>query len=381
MKLPAFLFLLIGFCCSNGNAREPLPQASPWNLEKLGKVPSAEWGKTEGNLQEVYFEGEPFEGKPTRVFAYVGRPEGKGPFPGIVLVHGGGGQAFSKWASHWAGRGYVAIAMDTAGNGPEKVRLPDGGPDQSDQVKFRDFDDSSIRDMWTYHAVSDVVLSHSLLRSLPEVDPDRTALTGISWGGYLTCLTAGIDPRFKAAVPVYGCGFLHDNSAWLDSGSIGRLSDLSRRLWIRNFDPGQHVGKTKCPILFLNGTNDFAYPLDSYRKTIEQVAPDLVTTSIHHKLPHGHIWTFPEVDAFVDSILKQGKSLSKFGPVRISNGIAGSSISHPGLIKNATLWYTKEEGKWQKRKWKSIPAKVEQGKNYRGRSRTSAHRLFSAGGR
>jgi len=29
-------------------------------------------------------------------------------------------------------------------------------------------------------------------------------VTGISWGGYLTCIVAGIDDRLKAAVPVYG---------------------------------------------------------------------------------------------------------------------------------------------------------------------------------
>ena len=38
----------------------------------------------------------------------------------------------------------------------------------------------------------------------------------ISWGGYLTCIVAGLDNRFKAAVPVYGYGFLHENSVWLN---------------------------------------------------------------------------------------------------------------------------------------------------------------------
>ena len=50
---------------------------------------------------------------------------------------------------------------------------------------------------------------------LPGVDPDRIGVTGISWGGYLTCIVAGVDPRFRFAAPVYGCGFLGDNSAWL----------------------------------------------------------------------------------------------------------------------------------------------------------------------
>jgi alpha-beta hydrolase superfamily lysophospholipase len=69
----------------------------------------------------------------------------------MVLVHGGGGKAFKDWAEHWARRGYVALAMDLAGHGP-RGRLSDGGPNQSDEVKFREFTESVAREMWTYHA-------------------------------------------------------------------------------------------------------------------------------------------------------------------------------------------------------------------------------------
>ena len=102
------------------SAREPIPQTDLWDMAKLGQSPAVEWGAKNGLVREAYFAGEPFEGRPTKVFAYVGRPEGEGPFPGVVLVHGGGGRAFEKWAEHWAKRGYVSIAMDTAGNGPGK---------------------------------------------------------------------------------------------------------------------------------------------------------------------------------------------------------------------------------------------------------------------
>ena len=152
-----------------------------------------------------------------------------------MLVHGGGGKAFSAWAEHWANQGYVALAMDLSGNGPNG-RLSDGGPDQSDQSKFRDFTLETATEMWTYHAVSAVLRGHSLLRSLPEVDQDRVGITGISWGGYLTCIVAGIDPRFKVAVPVYGCGFLGENSVWKDK-SLAQMNPEARELWLKLFDP------------------------------------------------------------------------------------------------------------------------------------------------
>jgi dienelactone hydrolase/lysophospholipase L1-like esterase len=353
-----FLFIALGV--GSMVAREPLEQLSLWDMKRLGEAPQAEWGKSDGLVREVFYAGEPYQDKPTRVFAYVGRPEGTGPFPGVVLVHGGGGQAFKEWARHWAKRGYVSIAMDTAGNGPGKKRHPDGGPDQTHAFKFRNFEATEARDMWTYHAVSDVILAHSLLRSLPDVDPDRTALTGISWGGYLTCLTSGIDQRFQAAVPVYGCGFLADNSAWSIRDLPG-MEDGARRLWRRNFDPGQHVGRATFPMLFLNGTHDFAYPPDSYRKTIEQVKPELVTVALHHKLPHGHIWTFKIVDTFIDSVLRQGPELLRLGELRVIGGQAVAPVLSKAKAASARLWVTSDQGAWQKRNWKALPATILDG--------------------
>jgi dienelactone hydrolase/lysophospholipase L1-like esterase len=340
-------------------AREPAPRPI-WDLKHLSRTPKADWGETRDLVQEVFYAGEPFGGKPTRVFAYVGRPEGEGPFPGVVLVHGGGGRAFEDWARHWAKRGYVSISMDTAGNGPEKKRLEDGGPNQNDAAKFRNFTEDEAKEMWTYHAVSDVILAHSLLRSLPECDSGKTALTGISWGGYLTCITAGIDSRFKAAAPVYGCGFLHDNSAWRDK-QIAAMEEDSRRRWIQLFDPGQLVGQTRRPILFLNGTSDFAYPLDSYRKTIEQVKPKLATTAIHLKLPHGHIWTFKIVDTFIDSVLRGGPGLAQIGEIRVSGGVATARILTDTKVAGAELLYSTDEGAWPSREWKTVGAKVADG--------------------
>ena len=55
-----------------------------------------------------------------------------------VLVHGGGGTAFDAWVRLWNDRGYAAIAMDLAGRGADRKRLPDGGPDQSHREKFND---------------------------------------------------------------------------------------------------------------------------------------------------------------------------------------------------------------------------------------------------
>ena len=225
----ALVFLLANPGCTvfqqDGDIIKPaksLPSTTPWDLIDLSQPPAYEWSNQESPVWSLYYEGEPYKNQPTHVFAYYASPatlEAKNvvenSYPAVVLVHGGGGTAFKEWAELWAKRGYAAIAMDLAGCGPDRKRLADGGPDQSDKEKFGAIDQSP-HDQWTYHAVANVILAHSLIRSFKEVDASRTAVTGISWGGYLTCIVAGLDNRFKAAVPVYGCGFLHKNSVWLD---------------------------------------------------------------------------------------------------------------------------------------------------------------------
>jgi dienelactone hydrolase len=337
------------------------PATGPWDVKALkAAVVKPEWGESVGKSRELYYPGEPLSGKPTRVFAYYSKPVGDGPFPAVLLVHGGGGKAFRAWAEHWSARGYCALAMDLAGNGPKK-RLPDGMPDQSDEVKFRDFSDKEVRDMWTYHAVAAVLRGHNVLRSFPEVDRDRIAVTGLSWGGYLTCIVAGLDDRLKAAVPVYGCGFLHENSFW--KPRLDGMPSAQRERWVSNFDPSRYLAGVQCPILFLNGTNDFAYPLDSYQKCYDLVRGPK-TLSVRVRLKHGHIWTFGEVDAFIDNQLTRGEPLPVLG--RLTR--EGSTVSAPlrlegkGGVKAAQLHYAPTSGPWQKREWKSAPAEVKGGR-------------------
>jgi len=335
-----------------------LRSAGPWNLKALFEAPAMEWGATNGMVHELYYAGEPWNGKPTRVFAYLGRPAATSSarLPAMVLVHGGGGKAFNAWAEHWAKRGYVALAMDLSGNGPNG-RLPDGGPDQSDETKFRNFAEPEVGDMWSYHAVAAVVRGHSLLRSLPEVDPDRIGLTGISWGGYLTCIVAGIDSRFKVAVPVYGCGFLGENSVWKDK-ALATMTPDARALWLRFFDPSRYLGSVQHPILFLNGTTDFAYPLDSYQKSYRLVPARWRHLSVVVNLPHGHIWTFPEVDAFVDSVLREAPPLARFRDPVLAGNIFSAALDRRVLGMTAQLCYTTNSGPWQKRAWTLAPTRV-----------------------
>ena len=98
-----------------------LPPSIPWDLKKLNEPPAFQWIDDKGPVRSLFYEGESYGGKPTRVFAYFATPatvdinsaEGQ-RFPAVVLLHGGGGTAFREWVQIWAKRGYAAIAMDSS---------------------------------------------------------------------------------------------------------------------------------------------------------------------------------------------------------------------------------------------------------------------------
>ncbi|MBN2269738.1 MAG: alpha/beta fold hydrolase [Sedimentisphaerales bacterium] len=365
----ALLFLLANPGCTtlrkNSDIIAPaksLPSTTPWDLISLSRPPEYEWADQNSPVRSLYYEAEPYKNRPTRVFAYYASPAtldaksvGEKTFPAVVLVHGGGGTAFTEWAELWAKRGYAAIAMDLAGCGPGRKRLADGGPGQDDNEKFGAIDQPS-QEQWTYHAVAGVILAHSLIRSFEEVDADKTALTGISWGGYLTCIVAGLDNRFKAAVPVYGCGFLHENSCWL--GRFAKMTPEQKDKWVRLWDPSMYIGSAAMPVFFVNGTNDFAYPLDSYAKTYGLVKGERnfrITVNMPHSHPDG--WAPREIGFFIDQYLKNDTPLCTVTKPQIADGKIRAACS--SIPASAHLHYTTGTTLINKLQWQTIPATIE----------------------
>lgn len=358
-------------------------KVGPWDLDMLkSTVPAMKWVQQAQPVHSLTYAGEKYKGRDTEVFAFYASPITLGEakpgtkFPGVVLIHGGGGTAFVEWAYLWAKRGYAAIAMDLGGMRPpdpvydEKTKapkghqsdaqfrtpLPNGGPGQGHVEKF-DSIGGDTSDDWPFHAASSVIRAHNLLRSFPEVEAERTAVTGISWGGYTTCLVASLDDRFKAAVPVYGCGFLHEGES-VQKPSIDKLGDRKAE-WVKKYDPGSLLPRCHVPILFVNGTNDMHYVLDSYMKSYN-VVPGEKQMRIEVKMPHGHPpgWAPKEIGLFIDSKCRDGVPLPVPGQPEIKSDSVKVTCKSVTALKKAELHYTTDTGLRSKRAWKSLPATI-----------------------
>lgn len=387
--LGLLLFTGTGKAAEKISRAPELPESMPWDLAQLADAPEFKWLDEKSPIRSLIYTGQDYYNERTEVFAYYATPETIGgnvatvdEYPAVVLIHGGGGTAFTQWVWLWASRGYAAIAMDLSGHRPAKsifddasgelledmgmgkenrvlrTRLDFAGPNQGHEEKF-DSVGGDVSDDWPFHAVGNVIRAHSLIRSFREVDRSRTAVTGISWGGYTTCLVASIDSRFAAAVPVYGCGFLHEGES-VQKPAIDNLE--SPEDWVKLYDPSSYLGACRVPILFVNGNTDKHYPLDSYAKSYGLVPGDRsvrIQVGMGHSHPSG--WAPEEIGVFIDSYCRQGDPLAIVAEPVVADGSVSVAVEAVVPIKEAKLHYTESGGPLVKRKWLAMPAEVKEG--------------------
>lgn len=129
------------------------------------------------------------------IHAYVARPEGPGPFPGIVLVHHlpGWDEIYQEFTRRFANHGYTAICPDlycrdghgTPDDVAAKVRAEGGAPD--DRV------------------VADLEGAMKWLRAQPTAN-GKVGIIGTCSGGRHTVLAASRIKDFDAAADLWGGG-------------------------------------------------------------------------------------------------------------------------------------------------------------------------------
>ena len=220
------------------------PQA-PLDIQEVGR--KREWGVTVIDLTYA----SPMGG---RVPAMLVVPDGAGPFAGMLYQHGmpSTRQPMIPAAVTYARMGAVVLLIDAPfarrSNGMnEAVSMTE--QDRREQIQL----------------IVDLRRGVDLLLSRPEVDPERLAYVGTSYGGAMGGLLAGVEDRLKAYVFQVGDGGLvthftgsEDRAAWL-----ARPED-ERQQWVEGMWPIEPIHYVGCAspaaLLFQNGTLDALVP-------------------------------------------------------------------------------------------------------------------------
>ncbi|WP_243062924.1 S9 family peptidase [Humibacter sp. RRB41] len=201
-----------------------------------------------GIRSPIEFETTGRDGYP--VHGWVVLPEGDGPHPVLLNIHGG---PFAQYSVHlfdesqiYADAGYAVVYCNprgSAGYGEEHGRAIKGRMGTVDLDDVLDFLDAAVAEH-------------------PQLDGDRLGILGGSYGGYLTAWTIAQDHRFAGAIVERG--FL-DPEYFFGTSDIGSFFgeeyngvDADQ---IAAQSPQAHVGDVRTPTLVLHSENDLRCPL------------------------------------------------------------------------------------------------------------------------
>jgi uncharacterized protein len=187
-----------------------------------------------------------------RVPALLFVPSGKGPFAGLIVQHGlpSSKEEVAFDAEDLAGLGTVVIAIDAPFARRSGAPISFTRRDRAEQIQL----------------IVDLRRSVDLLRARADIDDDRIAYLGISYGAAMGGLLAGVEHRIAAFVLMSGDGGLVEHFSGPEdrSGPLFMLSRARRRAWLaamRPIEPLRWVKRASEPILFLSGRRDHLVPM------------------------------------------------------------------------------------------------------------------------
>ena len=223
-------------------------------------------------------------GGPASIPAWVYKPAGEGPHPVIISIHGGPeGQArpsFSSTYQMWLQKLGVAVVVPNVrgsdGYGKHYMSLDNG---------FKRED--SVRDIG---ALLDWIAAQ------PDMDQNRVAVFGGSYGGYMVlACSVHYSDRLRAAVDIVGISnfvtFLENTQDYrrdLRRVEYGDERDPAMRAHLEAISPLNHVGKIGIPMLVVQGQNDPRVPVTEAEQIVAALREQGLPVWYMNALNEGH---------------------------------------------------------------------------------------------
>src|SRR6202162_4466342 len=221
------------------------------------------WGQSSGGPQAVFVHN----GSVT-LHAVVWRPQGRGPFPAILLNHGSGRsreelERLGRYERNaetlgpvFARHGYVFLYLFRHGVGPST----DQGSNAADLMnsEFAAHGQQACNalqlQLLENRDMADALSGLKFLRALPCADAGDVAVIGHSFGGSLTVLLAEREPNLRAVVIFSGAGYSFDRSPELRARLLSAIDHIA------------------APVFFIHAENDYSLSsgkvLDARRQRI-----------------------------------------------------------------------------------------------------------------
>ena len=241
------------------------------------KTPAVRWTASEvGGLDATKFIAptlvryptfDQAGGKPRTIPAFYYQPEGDGPFPVVISIHGGPeSQAqpiFNPLVQYLLREMKIAVLVPnvrgSSGYGKSYLQL-DNGKLREDSVK----DIGALLD-W--------------IATRPELDKDRVAVSGGSYGGYMVLASmTHYNDRLRAGIDIVGISdfgtFLKNTETYrqdLRRAEYGDERDASMAQFHKTIAPLNNAQKITKPLFVAQGFNDPRVPYTEAEQIVSKV--------------------------------------------------------------------------------------------------------------
>lgn len=247
------------FSLELGNDTLTATRLTRWTFSEVGGLETASFATPE-LIHYPTFDGR-------SIPAFVMKPEGPGPFPVIVRIHGGPeGQyrpGFSSTYQMWVAELGAAVinpnVRGSAGYGKEYVKL-DNGALREDSVK----DIGALLDWIT---------------TQPDLDASRVAVYGGSYGGYMALASLmHYGDRLRAGAEIVGISsfvtFLENTQDYrrdLRRVEYGDERNPEMRAHLERISPLNNVERISAPLFVAQGQNDPRVPVTESEQIVHAV--------------------------------------------------------------------------------------------------------------
>jgi dipeptidyl aminopeptidase/acylaminoacyl peptidase len=207
------------------------------------------------------------DGKPRMIPAFIYKPKGKGPFPVIIDIHGGPeGQAqpfFNPANQYYVNEMGIAViepnVRGSSGYGKSYLLL-DNGYKREESVK-------------------DIEKLLDWIEQQPELDKNRVAVSGGSYGGYMVLSSMfNYNDRLKCGVDIVGISnfvtFLENTQEYrrdLRRVEYGDERDPAMREFLNKISPTTNAHKITKPLFVVQGLNDPRVPYTEAEQIVDIV--------------------------------------------------------------------------------------------------------------
>jgi len=252
-----------------------------WTFSEVGGLDTGEFA-TPIPIKYPSPYGE--EGRVLPVPAFVYLPQGDGPFPVIIHVHGGPenqfrpsfNSEFQLWIDQLGAAVIAPNIRGSLGYGASYIALDDGYQREE--------------------AVKDIGALLDWIALQPRLDQNRVAVFGASYGGYMALASAvHYGDRLRAAVDRVGISnfvtFLENTQGYrqaLRRIEYGDERDPQMRAFLESISPLNNVDKINIPLLVVQGKNDPIVPMSESEQLVKALRLRGQTVWYMNALNEGH---------------------------------------------------------------------------------------------